>query len=56
MKSIEIMQHTDSDKILRFLDRNGLLKTLGITLPKMPRQIIDRGCQTKCVKAINKVS
>jgi hypothetical protein len=41
MKSIEIMQHANSDKILRFLDRDGLLKTLGIAFPKMPRQITD---------------
>ncbi|MFT4060670.1 MAG: hypothetical protein QM652_14140 [Legionella sp.] len=42
MKQFQIAQHAESDKILRFLDRDGLLRTLGFTTSlKMPRQIID---------------
>jgi hypothetical protein len=41
MKQFEIIQHASDEKILRFLDKDGFLRTLGIMLPKMPRQITD---------------
>ncbi len=41
MKQTEITQLANNDELLRFLDRDGLLRTLGINFPKMPRQITD---------------
>lgn len=41
MKLVDVKQYADNDKILRFLNKDGLLKTLGIEQGKMPRQIID---------------
>jgi hypothetical protein len=52
MIQVKIEQLNDEDKILRFLDKDGLLKTLGIILPKMPRQITDMN-PTFLVQSLN---